>query len=232
MKRAESTPIDPERARFALPEALPAGERILWQGGPDAESLARHAYAVRLVAAYFGLVVVWRAASVWSDGASLATIGATIAWTLLPALLALLPLWGLARLQARATVYTLTNRRIAMRIGLALPANVNIPLSKIVAVDRRELPGGRCDLVLTVEGGDEPLGFALLWPHVRIGGRGTGAQPVLRCLAEPERVSTLLADALAVELTPSLAGAAIHAMPAAQRERTQRRAERPAALAS
>ena len=36
-----------------LPEPLPAGERILWQGAPDWRALAVHVFHVRKLAAYF-----------------------------------------------------------------------------------------------------------------------------------------------------------------------------------
>jgi hypothetical protein len=43
-----------------LPEKLPEGEHILWQGAPDPRRLAREALGVRWVAAYFILLAVWR----------------------------------------------------------------------------------------------------------------------------------------------------------------------------
>lgn len=183
---------------WPLPETLPEGERILWQGRPEALELARRAYGARFVALYFGLVGLFRVATTWRDGGSLGAIAESVAWSALPAVLALALLGLLAVLQSRVTCYTLTNRRIAMQIGVALPATVNIPLSKVLAVDRRMLPSGSCDLVLTVDGA-VPLGAALLWPHVRLGGRGVGNQPVLRCLPDPERISALLAGVLAGE---------------------------------
>lgn len=183
---------------WPLPEALPEGEHILWQGRPEALELARRAYGARFVGLYFAVVGLARVATTWSDGGSFGAIVESLAWSALPALLALGLLGLLATIQARLTCYTLTNRRIAMQIGVALPATVNIPLSKILSVDRRMLPSGGCDLVLTVDGA-VPLGAALLWPHVRLGGRGVGNQPVLRCLAEPDRISSLLAGVLAGE---------------------------------
>ena len=41
-----------------LPEALPAGERLLWQGSPDWKSLAVHVFHVRTLAVYFGVMMV------------------------------------------------------------------------------------------------------------------------------------------------------------------------------
>ena len=40
-----------------LPEPLPAGERVLWQGKPDWKRLANEAFHVRQVAVYFALML-------------------------------------------------------------------------------------------------------------------------------------------------------------------------------
>ena len=39
-----------------LPSALPAGERVVWQGAPNWRSLAIHAFHVPKVAMYFSLI--------------------------------------------------------------------------------------------------------------------------------------------------------------------------------
>ena len=44
-----------------LPSALPAGERVVWQGAPDWRSLAVHAFHVRKVAIYFALMLAVQA---------------------------------------------------------------------------------------------------------------------------------------------------------------------------
>ena len=49
-----------------LPERLPEGETILWQGAPMAQSFARYAFHIRAVAAYFALLAVWHLADGWS----------------------------------------------------------------------------------------------------------------------------------------------------------------------
>ena len=53
-----------------LPEPLPEGEKILWQGTPDWQALAVHAFHVRKVAFYFGLMLTWQAISLNADGAT------------------------------------------------------------------------------------------------------------------------------------------------------------------
>ena len=50
-----------------LPEDLPAGERVLWQGKPEWRALARHTFKVRLLAGYFAIFAVLRVAAAFED---------------------------------------------------------------------------------------------------------------------------------------------------------------------
>ena len=55
--------------QYGLPEALPADERLLWQGSPNWASLARHTFHVKKLAVYFGVIIAVRVVTVLSDGA-------------------------------------------------------------------------------------------------------------------------------------------------------------------
>ena len=44
-------------AQYGLPEKLPEGERILWQGAPDWQVIARRVFHVNKVAIYFALML-------------------------------------------------------------------------------------------------------------------------------------------------------------------------------
>ena len=59
-------------ASLGLPAALPKGERIIWQGSPDAKSLTRHAFHVPKLAAYFALLLVLRGVFAIADGVGVA----------------------------------------------------------------------------------------------------------------------------------------------------------------
>ena len=61
--------FEPQRG---LPEALPAGEHLLWQGQPDWRMLARKAFHVRKLVVYFAGLMVLRFAFRYSEGASIA----------------------------------------------------------------------------------------------------------------------------------------------------------------
>ena len=55
-----------------MPEVLPEGEHLVWQGRPAWWPLAKRAFHIRAIAAYFGLLVIWRVATGLSDGFSAA----------------------------------------------------------------------------------------------------------------------------------------------------------------
>ena len=63
--------------------------------------------------------------------------------------------WG----SARTTIYTLTNRRIVLRIGMAVPKCINLPLGMIASVDLAARADGTGDVPLTLLGAPK-LGYA------------------------------------------------------------------------
>lgn len=165
-----------------LPGALPPGEAILWQGSPDWRALARDAFHVRGVAVYFALLAVIAFASGAPTGAAM-TVVAGIAGAAL--------LHALAWATARATIYTLTDKRVVFRIGVALPKCINLPLGVISAVDANVRSDGTGDLPLHVEGAQR-IGYAGLWPHARPWRLAT-PQPMLRAVPDAARVGALIA---------------------------------------
>jgi hypothetical protein len=176
-----------------LPERLPEGERILWQGSPDARVLARHAFHLRKVAAYFAILMAWRGAAEIIDGQSAAD-AAYSALGLLPVAAAGLGVIALlAWLTARATVYTITDRRVVLRFGVALPMALNVPFKVVESASLRLYPGGAGDLPLALVDGQR-VAWLVNWPYVRGGRR---SQPMLRAVPEAGRVAALLAEALA-----------------------------------
>jgi hypothetical protein len=179
-----------------LPEALPPGERILWQGRPDAARLAREALSLRWVAGWFAALFVWRWA-VLSEGLpwAQAAIDASFTLALGGAACALLLL--IAWVQARATVYTITNRRVAMRIGAALTMTLQFPFSRIAAADLKLNADGTGTIALRTTG-DTRFAYVLLWPHLRPW-RMRRTEPALRCVAEARAVAGILSEAVAAE---------------------------------
>jgi Bacterial PH domain len=180
-----------------LPEALPAGERILWQGAPDARALALRAFHLRKLAIYFALLLLWRGAIALGDGASAWQALRSVAVLTPLALLALGLVGLLAWLSARTTCYTLTNHRVVMRIGIVLTVAFNLPLKRLAAADLREAPLGCGDIALALSGRDR-IAWLHLWPHARPW-HLRQPQPMLRCVPEGARVARLIAQAWSAE---------------------------------
>lgn len=184
-----------------LPAELPAGERMLWQGAPRWRSLAVQAFHVRKVAVYFALLAAFQAAAALADGEPLGAALAAPSWVLALGLVAISTLTLLARLAARGTVYTLTDRRIVMRFGIALPMTVNLPFAVVESAATGRRGDGTADIALTLARGSR-IGYLVNWPNVRPW-HFSRPQPMLRALADGERVATLLADALAAASRPA-----------------------------
>jgi hypothetical protein len=178
-----------------LPERLPDGEHILWQGAPAWRSLAVRLFHLRMITIYFGVLMAWRMASGLADGAAAADALLSAA-LLLPVLLAAIALFGLlAWLISRSTVYTLTNRRLVMSVGVALPMTINVPFSAVEAAGLRSYGDGSGDISLTPTA-SQRLGYFVAWPHVRPW-RVSRPEPTLRCIPDAARVAQILAAALA-----------------------------------
>lgn len=175
-----------------LPEKLPAGEHILWQGAPDPHRLAREAWGLRWVMGYFALLAVWR------FGVSMADYPLSLALLhalpfVLSGLLAGAILYAIAYVQARATVYTLTNKRVAMRIGAALTMTLNLPYTWIGTARLDEKPSGHGTLAFELIG-ETRISYLMTWPHVRPW-RIARTQPALRCIKDAQVVARLFAEA-------------------------------------
>ena len=124
---------------------------------------------------------------------ALATILAALLAPL--ALLALALLTVLAWLSSRTTVYTLTNRRVVMRVGIVLSITFNLPLRQVESAGLRPVRGGHGDIALVLAPG-ERIAYLHLWPHVRPW-QLRRTQPMLRCVADAATVGQLLTRAAA-----------------------------------
>ncbi|NDW03571.1 photosynthetic complex putative assembly protein PuhB [Jiella pacifica] len=176
-------------------EELPKGETILWQARPDWWRLALGAYRLKLVGAWFLAFAVWKIGVTHHDTGSWAA-GFADAATLLPALgvgVGLIML--LAFLTARATRFTLTSRRLVMRFGVALPAQLNIPLVHVDHAAVKLNADGTGDIPLTIPKKGRPSYFQL-WPYARPWKFGS-AEPMLRAVPNAAEAARLVADALA-----------------------------------
>jgi hypothetical protein len=183
-----------------LPEVPPEGEEILWQGAPRWRSLALRAFHVRKVALYFGLLIVWYVASDLADGHPMGVALHAALWLALLTLFAVGVLTLLAWSMARATVYTITSRRVVMRFGVALPMTINLPFSQVASAAAKRHKDGTGDIPLTLTGGRR-VSYLVLWPHVRPW-HFVPAQPMLRAVEDGEAVAGILAGALSKAAEP------------------------------
>jgi hypothetical protein len=179
--------------QFGLPEALPAGEAILWQGVPERSRIARDVFHLRAVALYFLVIVALRFTFQYHDSGSLAEAVAAATWLMPIFATGYLILWVLAHLVARTTVYTITDRRVVMRVGIVLCLTFNIPFKRIQAAQVRRRRDGGGDIALELVSGDK-IAWPHLWPHVRPW-RLAFPQPMLRGLPEIDRPARLLQEA-------------------------------------
>lgn len=182
--------FEPQRG---LPESLPKDERLLWQGSPGWRMLARRAFHLRKLTLYFAAMVLLRAAFVFHDtGSLLAALRATPGPLALAAIaLGLVAL--LAWLSARSSVYTITDKRVVLRIGIVLTLTFNIPFKRIASAGLHLESDGSGDLPLTLLPPDR-IAYLHLWPHARPWRLGR-PEPMLRSVPDAAAVAKLLTQA-------------------------------------
>lgn len=175
-----------------LPERLPEGEEILWQGAPDWWALARESLALYWVAAYFVVLFLWRVI-VATETMSLAQAAVASSFFLVLGAVVCALLLTTAFVQARASCYTVTNKRVALRIGAALTMTLNLPYTWIgnANLDLRRSGTGTIAFELM---GTTKFSYLLCWPHVRPW-RIARTEPAFRCIPDAAKVARIIAEA-------------------------------------
>ncbi len=163
----------------------------MWQGRPDWRRLAINAFHVRKVATYFGVLILGQGVWKLANGASVTE--ALLAAPLITALgfAACAILVGFAYASARTTHYTLTSKRALMKVGIALPVIINLPLREIDGVSFAHTGKG-CGTICFKTGGKTRLAYLLLWPHAKPW-NVSKPQPAFRDIADVEAVASKLA---------------------------------------
>lgn len=178
-----------------LPARLPEGEVVLWQGAPAWRGIAWRALHLKGLAAYFGLLAIWRGASLAADGAGAMDVALGAGLLVLLGAVPVALLAGFAWASGRSTLYTITSRRVVIRAGVALPMTINIPYAVIGSAGVAKHPDGSGDISLQVMA-PHRVSWVALWPHTR-SWRITRPEPTLRAVAQPEQVAQILGRALA-----------------------------------
>lgn len=179
--------------QYGLPERLPSDEHVLWQGAPDVRTLAASAFHLRKLALYFGLLVLACAWPALQSGEGVIAVLHAVKWIVPLSLTGLVCVWTLAWMTARTTVYTVTNKRIVMRLGIVLTVSFNLPFKRIAAADIRALEHGFGDISLALQG-DDRIAWVHLWPSVRPW-HINQPQPTLRAIADVQMVAAHVRDA-------------------------------------
>ncbi len=195
MPKDTSAPV----ASVPLPQKLPDGETILWQGRPDTWALAKEALSLKWVAAYCVLVAFWRVGTLIDLMPFWAAVSAAVPFVMV-GLLGGAILVALAGWQARSTLYTVTTGRVILQIGAALSVTLNLPLSQIEGADLDLRKSGTGTIALQLKPGSARLSYLVCWPHVRPW-RMNPTQPALRCIPGADAVAKTLAAAAGVRST-------------------------------
>jgi hypothetical protein len=163
-----------------LPEQLPADERLLWQGAPQWRLVALHVFHVRTLAWYFAAMMVLQATYLLGEPERNLFKPLLLSFLLSVISLGILSL--MAWLTARTALYTLTNKRVVMRIGIVLTLTFNLPLRMLAAASLKTNPDGSGDIALKLAGNDH-IAWLNLWPHARPWVL-RHPEPSLRCIAD------------------------------------------------
>jgi len=177
-----------------LPGPLPQGERLLWQGSPSWWQLTSRAFRFGWLAVYFGILAVWRASTAIADGGGAFDAAFAGGLMVVAGLAAALVLVLIGWSSARASTYSITNRRVVISHGVALPLSVNLPFGMIESADLKTYSDGTGDISLSLNG-DQHLAYLVLWPHARPW-RFSKVEPMLRAVPGAVAIARILGDAL------------------------------------
>lgn len=180
---------------WGLPEYLPEGEKMLWQGQPAWQQLALHVFHVRKIAIYFVLLCIAHIGLQWTDGASLAVAAKGAFWLIALGAAAIAILALMSRLYSNTTIYTVTNQRLVLRFGVAVPMMINIPWEKVDEVGLLRRADGSGDIIFTLAS-DRKMSYWLLWPHAKPW-RFSPVRPALRGLTVVDEVAERVRQAIA-----------------------------------
>ena len=101
----------------------------------------------------------------------------------------------LAFASARTTLYVLTERRVVLKSGIALPIFINVPFKQVASADLRAFADGTGEVTLGLTK-EERIPYLALWPSARPL-RFARPEPALRCIANARDVADTLGRALA-----------------------------------
>jgi hypothetical protein len=99
----------------------------------------------------------------------------------------------MAWLTASTAMYTLTNKRVVMRIGVVLTLTFNLPLRMLAGASIKTNADGTGDIALKLAGNDH-IAWLNLWPHARPWVL-RHPEPSLRCIPNVSEVGERIVQA-------------------------------------
>jgi hypothetical protein len=180
-------------AALGLPEPLPQDEIILWQGAPNWKSMAKNVFHLQWLSLYFAVIVIWQLISVAGSEGGLVAGWTSVALAFSLAVIGLILIGLMAYWSATEALYTLTNRRIVMRVGIVLTVTFNLPYKTLGSAGLRLYKDGSGDIPLQIATEDK-IAYFHLWPHARPWRLAT-PEPMLRCVPDAKKVAAILTEA-------------------------------------
>ena len=174
---------------FGFPESLPLSEKVLWQGSPCAWLIARRIFFLPHLFFYF---LTFSCLALIVNGEVLAVKDLFVKFLSYMSLgmVAIFLLLAISYLISSTTVYSITDKRVVMRIGIVLNLSLNIPFSKIETAARKAYPDKSGDISLNLVA-DNKIAYLHLWPHCRPW-FFSSPRPRLSCLKDVEVVASHL----------------------------------------
>ena len=173
---------------------LAPGETILWRGSPGWRGLARDVFHMRGIAVYFALLFALDAYQAWAKTIPAAKAVHDSVPLLVITVLALAIVGAIAWLAGRTTRYTITDRRVILHYGIAMPATLSLPFAQIATASVSVNRDHTGDIALALRDGQR-MPFLKLWPLARPW-HVTQPQPMLRRVPQAALAGTLLVRAL------------------------------------
>ncbi|MEM7242543.1 MAG: photosynthetic complex putative assembly protein PuhB [Pseudomonadota bacterium] len=174
-----------------LPADLPEDEKLLWQGEPGIWPLARDVLRIWWLVGYLALLASIRIVALPVKSAD-AILPIVVLFGIMSLLIVGIILIS-AMIIKRTTVYTITTKRVAMRIGAMVNVTLNLPFAKIGSMDMDLRKDGSGSIVLSLMGRTR-LSYLMCWPHVRpfyI----SNTKPALRAIPNAQEVADILSEA-------------------------------------
>jgi hypothetical protein len=174
---------------FGFPESLPTSEKVLWQGSPCAWLIARRIFFLPYLFFYF-LMFSCLALTVNSDVLTLKDLFVKFLSYMSLGMVAIFILLAISFLISSTTMYSITDKRVVMRIGIVLNLSLNIPFSKIETAELKAYPDKSGDISLNLVP-DNKIAYLHLWPHCRPW-FFSSPRPRLSCLKNVEVIASCL----------------------------------------